>query len=64
MNDYAKEVRRLLLAAGCHFVRSGKGSHETWANPATGAQFTVPLSIKVRHTANGILKDAGLGKGF
>jgi hypothetical protein len=33
-----------------------------WWNPATGQKVTVPWKIMSRHTANGILKDAGLAK--
>jgi len=63
MKDFGKEVRKLLVEAGCAFLRHGKGDHDVWATP-TGRRVTVPVSIKSRHTANGILKDAGLPKAF
>ena len=60
--DYAPEVRRLLVKAGWRFERRGKGDHERWTNAATGAHVTVDGKIRSRHTANGILKEAGIGK--
>jgi predicted RNA binding protein YcfA (HicA-like mRNA interferase family) len=41
-------------------VRQGKGSHEIWLNPANGRGFPVPANIVNRHTANAILKQAGI----
>ncbi len=35
-----------------------KGSHEKWVN-ADGRTLIVPRHLRSRHTANGILKDAG-----
>ena len=64
MNDYGKAVREILKANGCSFLRQGRGSHEVWTGPQAAKPFTVPVSIKSRHTANGILKDAGLPKAF
>jgi predicted RNA binding protein YcfA (HicA-like mRNA interferase family) len=53
----------MLKAAGCGYLRPGKGSHEIWFSPVNQRTFTVPRS-KSRHTANGVLKDAGLPKAF
>ena len=58
------ELARLLSAAGCRLVRQGKGSHEIWESPVSGRRFTVPCNTVVVHTANRILKDAGLPKAF
>jgi len=55
---------RLLEEAGCSFVRQGKGSHEIWFSPITNRRFTVPKNTVIIHTANGVLKDAGLPKAF
>jgi hypothetical protein len=33
MATYERELRELLLAAGCHLVRQGKGDHEIWFSP-------------------------------
>jgi len=53
-----------LSEGGCTFVRRGKGDHDIWRSPLRDLPFTVPIKIKSRHTANGILKDAGLPKAF
>jgi predicted RNA binding protein YcfA (HicA-like mRNA interferase family) len=59
-----RALRDLLRAAGCTFVRQGKGSHEIWRSPITGRNFPVPIGIASRHTANAILRQAGLPKAF
>ncbi len=64
MNDYGKAVRETLEANGCTFLRHGRGDHDVWTSPKAAKPFTVPVKIKSRHTANGILKDAGLPKTF
>lgn len=64
MNDYTKLVKQLLLEAGCTFKRQGRGDHEIWWSPISGRSFTVDGGIKSRHTANAILKQAGLKKAF
>ncbi len=58
------EVIRLLKEAGCVFVRQAKGSHELWRSPHANKTLVVPRNTVKRHTANGILKDAGLPKAF
>ncbi|MGB3141398.1 MAG: type II toxin-antitoxin system HicA family toxin [Aestuariivirga sp.] len=45
-------------------MRQGKGSHEIWFSPISNRTFTVPRNTQKPHTANGILKDAGLKKAF
>ena len=64
MADYAPEVRKALRAAGWRYERPGKGDHQTWLNPTTGKHVSVDGKILSRHTANGILKEAGLPKQF
>jgi predicted RNA binding protein YcfA (HicA-like mRNA interferase family) len=58
------DLIKLLSAAGCEFVRAGKGSHEIWRSPLTRRSFAVPKGIRKKHTANAILKQAGLEKAF
>jgi predicted RNA binding protein YcfA (HicA-like mRNA interferase family) len=58
------DLVRLLRDGGCEFVRDGKGSHELWKSPLTQSPFAVPKGIRKRHTANAILKQAGLPKAF
>ena len=62
--QFDKQLRELLKAAGCYLVRQGKGSHEIWHSPITNMNFPVPIGIPSRHTANAILRQAGLPKGF
>jgi hypothetical protein len=64
MSDFAPDVKRILRENGCHFVRRGKGDHDVWHSPISGNNFPVDAKIKSRHTANGILKQAGLPKAF
>ena len=60
--DFYLDLARLLLDAGCERVPGGKGSHEKWKRP-DGLVLTVPRP-KSRHTANEVLKQAGLPKAF
>ncbi|MGZ8362816.1 MAG: type II toxin-antitoxin system HicA family toxin [Caulobacteraceae bacterium] len=53
----------LLRAAGFQLEKGGKGSHEKWRHPGRGVTVTVPRT-KNRHTANKVLKQAGLPKAF
>ena len=64
MADFYRDIVIILRENGCTRVRSGKGSHETWYSPINGENFTVPRSTKSRHTANDVLKQAGLEKKF
>jgi predicted RNA binding protein YcfA (HicA-like mRNA interferase family) len=61
--DFHADLTRLLRAAGCVRVDGGKGSHEKWTSPINGRTLIVPRS-KSRHTANEVLKQAGLEKAF
>lgn len=60
--DLDRALRDLLRVAGCTFIRQGKGSHEIWHSPITKGNFPVPTGIGSRHTANAILRQAGLPK--
>lgn len=64
MADYAPELKRPLRAAGCTFERHGKGDHDIWFSPITERRFPVDAKIKSHHTANAVLKQAGLAKRF
>lgn len=57
-------LKKLLIEAGCSLERQGKGDHEIWYSPLTDRRFVVDSSIKSRHTANAVLKQAGLPKAF
>jgi predicted RNA binding protein YcfA (HicA-like mRNA interferase family) len=62
--QFDRPLLDLLKAAGCALVRQGKGSHEVWNSPITQRNFAVPVGIPSRHTANAILRQAGLPKAF
>ena len=64
MADYTRELKKYLSEAGCVFERQGKGDHEIWYSPITALRFVVDSAIKSRHTANAVLKQAGLAKKF
>jgi hypothetical protein len=57
-------VLRALKEHGCTFVRHGKGDHDIWYSPITKLRFPVDAKIKSRHTANGIMKQAGIAQRF
>lgn len=64
MSDYTPRLKQVLREAGCCYERQGKGDHEIWFSPITGIRFVVDSRIKSRHTANAVLKQAGLPKRF
>jgi predicted RNA binding protein YcfA (HicA-like mRNA interferase family) len=64
MPGYTKAVKDILRENGCAFFRYGKGDHEIWWNPTTGKKFPVDGDIKSRHTANQIMKQAGINHKF
>ncbi|MBW4670117.1 MAG: type II toxin-antitoxin system HicA family toxin [Cyanomargarita calcarea GSE-NOS-MK-12-04C] len=62
--SFTPELKKILSEADCYFERQGKGDHEIWYSPIANRRFVVDGSIKSRHTANGVLKQAGLDKAF
>jgi len=63
MNGFEKLVKEMLAKHGFSFLRSGKGSHELWQH-ADGRKVTVNHTCKSRHTANAIMKEAGINHKF
>jgi len=59
---FDRELQRLLLEAGCYLVRQGR--HPIWHSRVSDRNFPVPVNIVSRHTANAVLKQAGLEKRF
>lgn len=57
-------MKDILIRHGCVFVRHGKGDHGIWRSPITDRSFPVDAKIKSRHTANAVLKQAGIPKHF
>jgi hypothetical protein len=64
VGGFTADLKRALKDAGCYYERPGKGDHEIWFSPKTGTKFPVDSDIKSRHTANAVLKQAGLKKAF
>ncbi|MCL2223114.1 MAG: type II toxin-antitoxin system HicA family toxin [Oscillospiraceae bacterium] len=64
MGDYTREDKKILSENGYEFLRRGKGDHDIWHNPTTKKSVSVDGKIKLRTSANELLKDAGLGKRF
>jgi len=63
-SSFTPQLKNLLVANGCFFVRQGKGDHEIWFSPITQRRFVVDGHIKSRHTANAVLKQAGVAPQF
>lgn len=64
MSGYTKDVKDKLRDNGCEFFRQGKGDHEIWWCPTSGVKFVVDSNIKSRHTANAVMKQAGVDHKF
>jgi predicted RNA binding protein YcfA (HicA-like mRNA interferase family) len=64
VTDFTPALKKLLRQNGFVFWRSGRGDHEIWRNDESGRKVVVDHTIKSRHTANGVLKQAGLPKAF
>lgn len=64
VKNFTPELKQILRRSGCHFIRVGKLDHAIWFSPVNGIPFVVDNTIKSRNTANAVLKQAGLGKGF
>ena len=58
-SDLYKKVLAVLGENGFWFLRHGKG-HDIWTNGFL--KVSVPVNLRSRHTANGILKDARTGR--
>ena len=64
MVGYTPKLKEILRAQGCRFERAGRGDHEIWYSPITQRRFPVDQKILSRHTANAVLKQAGIAKQF
>lgn len=55
------ELKKILEAHGCYFVRNGK--HEIWFSPISNRNFPVPRHPTTElNTARTILKQAGINQ--
>ena len=64
MANYYRPLIKILRQNGFEFLRQGRGDHELWWNDKLQVAAVVDRSLDSRHTANGILKEAGLPKAF
>ena len=61
---YYRDIRNLLKEHGFTYEGNAKGSHEKWYDSLNDKTVTIPYNLKSRHTANGILKSAGIDQKF
>lgn len=61
---FYRQLVKILKANGCYFVREAAGDHEMWYSPVSNTKITVDKHCMSRHTANAVLKQAGLPKAF
>ena len=59
VQGYSKQLKSILSEHGWRFERSGKGDHEIWWKPDR-KPIVVDGKIMSRHTANAVLKQAGI----
>jgi predicted RNA binding protein YcfA (HicA-like mRNA interferase family) len=64
MNNLSPAIRQILKKAGFVWFRTGKGDHEIWKHTVNGKRVTVDAKVRTKHSANKILRDAGLPKAF
>lgn len=64
VRGFYQQIVDALKKSGCTFKRSGKGDHEIWHSPITNRTFSVDRTCMSRHTANAIMKQAGIDKKF
>ena len=62
VQGFYSQLSKLLKAHGCSFVRMGKGDHEIWHSRITNRNVTVDRGVMSRHTANAVLKEAGINQ--
>ena len=64
VQGYTVRVKAILREHGCTFGRPGKGDHEVWSCPNAKRPVIVDGRIMSRHTANEVLKQAGIKAKF
>lgn len=62
MKGYYNQVAAMLIQHGFFLSRQGKGSHQMWSNGKCSV--TVSVTVASRHTANAIMKQAGIAHRF
>ena len=61
---FYKLIVEVLLRNGCFFKRQAKGDHELWYSPINNRSFSVDIGCLSRHTANAVMKQAGIDHEF
>ncbi|MGE0281687.1 MAG: type II toxin-antitoxin system HicA family toxin [Rhizobiaceae bacterium] len=64
VRGFYQQILEVVKQAGCTFKRQGKGDHEIWYSPITDRTFSIDRYCMSRHTANAIMKQAGIDKKF
>lgn len=64
VQGFSKQLKAMLEREGWQFQRSGKGDHEIWFHPLSRRSVVVDNRIMSRHTANAVLKQAGIKAKF
>lgn len=64
VQGFYRQIVEALKAAGCEFRRHGKGDHEIWYSPISQRSFTVDKGTLSQHTANEVMKQAGIDRRF
>ena len=62
MSKLYRDLARKLRAARWRFERQARGDHEIWSHPDHPRRLTIDKGLTKRHTANAVLKQAGLPK--
>jgi len=60
VQGYTSQLKAILRDHGWTYLRPGKGDHEIWAQPGAANAIVVDGKIMSRHTANAVLKQAGI----
>ena len=60
VQGYTRQLKAILRDHGWSFDRPGKGDHEIWSHPDAAKSIVVDGKIMSRHTANAMLKQAGI----
>ena len=58
---FYRDIAKLLSTHGFQVVKGGKGSHEKWRD-VDGLTVIVPRNLYSRHTANAVLREAGINR--
>ena len=61
---FYKLIVEVLKKNGCSFKRQGPGDHEMWYSPISGRIFPVDRGCMSGHTANAVMKQAGISHKF